>query len=50
MIQADFEKEEDVKKTAEQTLEKFNQVDVLVRLTYRGGPFGHLGNDNTLAK
>ncbi|XP_071504081.1 3-oxoacyl-[acyl-carrier-protein] reductase FabG-like [Diadema antillarum] len=30
MIQADFESEADVKKTADQTLEKFQQVDVLV--------------------
>eukprot|EP00057_Strongylocentrotus_purpuratus_P015746 XP_011670220.1 PREDICTED: estradiol 17-beta-dehydrogenase 8 [Strongylocentrotus purpuratus] len=30
MIQADFELEADVKRTAEETIQKFNQIDVLV--------------------
>ncbi|XP_041453645.1 uncharacterized oxidoreductase SSP0419-like [Lytechinus variegatus] len=30
MIQADFEVESDVRKTAEQTIQKFNQIDVLI--------------------
>ena len=34
MIQADFELEADVKRTAEETIQKFNQIDVLVRINH----------------